>query len=239
MKLVENVHLDFERFLEYEHAEPVESRSFNLALELIKPGADVLDIGGASGILLSELLKRSSANFNAHLLEIDELYRTRIKDSRINFIKGSILNLDLSQQLFDIVLARQVLHHLIGSTFKQTKVNQIKALQNLWKCVKSEGYLIIEEEMNNNELASKIIFYGAKIAKLSGLKIKSLELGRLIVCFMSQKELIRSTQALESAKIYDQQFDEWHFDGLMKATNLMNKVGLLFLAIQKTRPVLT
>jgi hypothetical protein len=131
------------------------------------------------------------------------------------------------------------LHHLIGSTFKQTKVNQIKALQNLWKCVKSEGYLIIEEEMNNNELASKIIFYGSKIAKLSGLKIKSLELGRLIVCFMSQKELIRSTQALESAKIYDQQFDEWHFDGLMKATNLMNKVGLLFLAIQKTRPVLT
>ena len=67
MKFVENAHLDLERFVEYEHAEPLESRSLKLALELITPGANVLDIGGASGILLSELLKRSSANFNAHL----------------------------------------------------------------------------------------------------------------------------------------------------------------------------
>jgi 2-polyprenyl-3-methyl-5-hydroxy-6-metoxy-1,4-benzoquinol methylase len=234
---VENAHLDLERFVEYEHAEPLESRSLKLALELITPGANVLDIGGASGILLSELLRRSSAKFNAHLLEIDDFYKTRIKDTRINFIKGSILNIDQSQ-LFDVVTTRQMLHHLIGSSFKRTKANQIKALQNLWKLVKPEGYLIIEEEVNNNEIASKIIFYGSKIAKLSGLKIKSLELGRLIVCFMSQKELIKSTQALEGAKIHDQQFDQWHFDGLMKATNLMNKVGLLFLAIQKIRPVL-
>lgn len=238
MKLPGNDHLDLERFLEYEHAEPLESRSLNLALQFIKPGAEVLDIGGASGILLSELLKRSPANFKAHLFEIDDFYKKRIQDSRINFIKGSILNVDETQQ-YDIVLARQVLHHLIGPSFRQTKANQIKALQNLWKHVKPEGYLIIEEEVNNNDLASKIIFYGSKIAKLSGLKIKSLELGRVIVCFMGRKELSGAIQVLENAEICDQQFDEWRFNGLMKATNLMNDVGLLFLAIQKIKPVLT
>jgi 2-polyprenyl-3-methyl-5-hydroxy-6-metoxy-1,4-benzoquinol methylase len=238
MKLAENAHLDLERFLEYEHAEPIESRSLKLALELIQPGADVLDIGGASGILLSELLKRSSADFNAHLLEIDDFYKQRIKDSRIIFIKGSILNIDQTKH-FDIVLARQMLHHLIGSRFKQTKENQTRALENLWKLVKPEGYLIIEEEVNNNELASKIIFYGSKFAKNLRLKIKSLEVGRVIVCFMAQQELIKAIQALKGAKVCDQQFDEWRFDGLMKATNLMNNVGLLFLAIQKAQPVLT
>jgi len=238
MKFVENAHLDLERFLEYEHAEPIESRSLKLALELIKPGADVLDIGGASGMLLSELLKRSSANFKAHLFEIDDFYKTRIKDSRINFIKGSILNIDETNH-FDIVLARQMLHHLIGSGFNQTKINQIKALENLWKLVKPEGHLIIEEEVNNNELASKIIFYGSKFAKILRLKIKSLEIGRVIVCFMAQQELMKTIQTLKGAKICDLQFDQWRFDGLMKATNLMNKVGLLFLAIQKAQPVVT
>ena len=238
MKLLENDPLDLDRFLEYEHAEPIESRSLNCALQLIKSGNDVLDIGGASGILLSELLKRSPANFNAHLLEIDDFYKNRIKDARIHFIKGSILNTDQTKH-FDVVMARQVLHHLIGSNFRQTKANQIQALQNLWKLVKPEGYLIIEEEMNNNKLASKIIFYGSKIAKLSGMKIKSLELGRLIVRFMAQEELLEIIHDMENAKICDQKFDEWHFDGLMKATNLMNNVGLLFLAIQKTSPVLT
>jgi 2-polyprenyl-3-methyl-5-hydroxy-6-metoxy-1,4-benzoquinol methylase len=238
MKLVEHAHLDLERFLEYEHAEPIESRSLKLALELIKPDVDVLDIGGASGILLSELLKRSPLKFHAHLLEINDFYKSRIKDSRINFIKGSILNIDQTKH-FDVVLARQMLHHLIGSGFKQTKVNQIKALQNLWKLVKPEGYLIIEEAVNNNEVASKLIFYGSKFAKIVRLKIKSLEIGRVIVRYMAQQELINTIITLENAIICNQQFDEWHFDGLMKATNLMNNVGLLFLAIQKTQRVLT
>jgi 2-polyprenyl-3-methyl-5-hydroxy-6-metoxy-1,4-benzoquinol methylase len=233
MKLLQNAHLDFERFVEYEHAEPIESRSLNLALQLMKPGADVLDTGGATGILLSELLKRSATNFNAHLLEIDDFYKNRIQDPRINFVKGSILSID-GTEAFDIVLARQVLHHLIGSGFKQTEINQIKALRNLWKLVKPEGYLIIEEEVNNNALASKIIFYGSRFAKTLRLKIKSLEVGRVIVRFMSQKELIGSVQSLENGKIYDQQFDQWRFEGLMKATNLMNDVGLQFLALQKT-----
>jgi SAM-dependent methyltransferase len=238
MKLAENAHLDLERLLEYEHAEPVESRSLKFALQLIKPGADVLDIGGASGILLSELLKRSSVNFNPHLLEVDDFYKERIKDNRIKFIKGSILNIDQTKQ-FDIVLARQMLHHLIGSSFSQTKANQIKALKNLWRLVKADGYLIIEEEVNNNSIASKIIYYGSKFAKLAGLKIKSLELGRLIVCFMAERELIGTIQLMDQAKIVDQQFDQWHFEGIMKATNLMNQVGVLFLAIHKAKPVLT
>lgn len=238
MKLLENDHLDLERFLEYEHAGPIESRSLNFVLQFIKPGDDVLDVGGASGIFLSELLKRSPVNFNAHLFEIDEFYKKRIKDSQIHFIKGSILNTDQTK-MFDIVLARQVLHHLIGSSFRQTKLNQIKALQNLWKLVKPEGYLIVEEVVNNNKLASKIIFHGSKIAKLSGLKVKSLELGRVIVCFMAQDQLIEIIQSLENANICGQQFDEWNFDGLMKATNLMNNVGVMFLAIQKASPVLT
>lgn len=233
MKLRENAHLDLERFLEYEHAEPIESRSLKLALQLITPQAHVLDIGGASGIMLSELLRRSATNFNAHLLEIDDFYKNRIQDSRINFIKGSILRIDRTEE-FDIVLARQVLHHLIGSGLKQTKKNQIKALQNLWKLVKPEGYLIIEEEVNNNRLSAQIIFYGSKLAKILRWKIKSLEIGRVIVCFMAQKELIELVQALGNANIRDQQFDEWRFEGLMKATNLMNNVGLLFLAIQKS-----
>lgn len=233
MKLAENAHLDLERFLEYEHAVPIESRSLMMTLQLLKSGDDVLDIGGASGILLSELLKRSAVDFRAHLLEIDEFYKGRIQDSRINFIKGSILGTNIPKT-FDIVLARQMLHHLIGTGFKQTKMNQIRALQNLWKLVKPQGYLIIEEVVNNNSFAAKIIFYGSKIAKTLHLKIKSLEVGRMIVCFMSTKELLTAVEALEKAMIWDQQFDEWHFEGLMKATNLMNNVGLLFMAIQKT-----
>lgn len=228
----EHNHLDLERFLDYEDAMVEESRSLKTALTLIKPGSSVLDIGGASGMLLSELLKRSKVDFDANLLEVDHFYKDRIKDKRINFVEGSILGKDAAET-YDIVMARQILHHLIGGNFEQTRRNQTKAIQNLWKLVKPQGHLIIEEEINNNKLAGRVIFYGSKLAKWMGLRIKSLELGRVVVRFMGEKEIMQEIQGLQKATIKHQEFDKWRFDGLMKATNLMNHVGSLFVVIQK------
>ncbi|MCI0416655.1 class I SAM-dependent methyltransferase [bacterium] len=231
-KQTQHDHLDLERFLDYEDAMVVESRSLTMALTLIKPGSSVLDIGGASGMLLSELLKRSKVDFQANLFEVDNFYKDRIKDKRINFVKGSILGKD-GAETYDIVLARQILHHLIGGNFERTRRNQTKAIQNLWKLVKPQGHLILEEETNNNKFAGRVIFYGSKLAKLMGLKIKSLEVGRVVVRFMAEKEIMQEIQGLQKSTIKHQYFDKWAFTGLMKATNLMNHVGVLFLAVQK------
>ena len=82
--------LNSQLFLKYEKAKNNERR-LNAVLKLInKQNIKICDVGGASGIFLNELLKKSKYKIHVFNLEIDQDYQNKQKNKKINFINKSI-----------------------------------------------------------------------------------------------------------------------------------------------------
>lgn len=78
-------------------------------------------------------------------IEFIEGYRKHQVSSKINFICASILNSNLKDKTFDCLIIRDVLHHVIGQSFRESKENQKTALKELWRLLRPGGAIFIEE----------------------------------------------------------------------------------------------
>jgi ubiquinone/menaquinone biosynthesis C-methylase UbiE len=111
------------------------------------PDSNVLEIGGGSGALLDLITAASSVTslYNCEL--VPEPYKIQVNPN-INLIGSTALNLPFRDRTFDYCIAKNVLHHLVGATRKKSKENAAKAVEELVRVTKHEGFVILLEQYN-------------------------------------------------------------------------------------------
>jgi len=113
----------------------------------------ICEFGGGGGNLLYEIGKKLGQEVDLYNAELVEEYRSLQIEPSIHFVHTSILNSQFENDYFDVVIIRNVLHHLIGRSFKQTRINQRYAVEELFRVVKPGGLVLIEEETNQSLFA--------------------------------------------------------------------------------------
>lgn len=216
------------RFMDYEQ-EIKESRLVELALDRItRDGMDVCDIGGASGVFLGELLKRSEHSFNPTLMEVVDDYKPYVVDDRINFRVASVLENDIPDNSFDMITFRHIVHHLIADNMSETLENQRKAFQQIFRMVRPGGYVIFQEQVHYVKLFSRIVYYMSLLANKMSLKSRFFDAGTVVVAFPTPKEIetfINDCKAMHSLQVEEYLNEPRNMPLRWKLTLLMKNVG--------------
>lgn len=181
--------LDPERFLAYEQSIR-SSRLVPRVLRLLdRPGLEVCDVGGASGVFLDELARRSSHPFTGTVIEVRDEYRDRLVNPDLRFVCASILDGSIPGASFDLVTARHLFHHLVAGTVEQTLELQERTLRELVRIVRPGGHVVFEEEVNRHRPFSRAIYYLSRFANRHRIRIRYFETGRVVVSFMTPREM--------------------------------------------------
>jgi 2-polyprenyl-3-methyl-5-hydroxy-6-metoxy-1,4-benzoquinol methylase len=166
-------------------------------------GAKILEVGGGSGYLLKLIGDRKSFNlFNVEI--VPEVYKLQA-DPSINLIGGDALKLPFRNGSFDCVIIKSVLHHLVGKTRKESKLNAYLCIRELKRVTK--GFIVISELYNEDRFASFLLFYITKfLSRLNiGLPFMGYDKG-VIVSMLTPTEIFKflkeeNTEFLFSKKI--------------------------------------
>jgi SAM-dependent methyltransferase len=125
-----------------------------------------------------------------HNAELVESYRERQVNKRIVFVNASILNSGFEDGRFDIIALRHVIHHLVGNDLAQTRRNQEAAIRELFRILRPGGLLLIEEQVNNSELACRLVFFLSNLASKLKLRVPFFEVTpNTIVGFLTRRRL--------------------------------------------------
>ena len=220
--------LDTKRFMEYEESVK-DSKIIDYTLSLInKKNMKILDVGGASGVFLNEIMVKSRYPIKAFNLEISDYYKDRLVNKNIKFIRSSIIDNKIKDNTFDIVVFRHILHHLVSDSIKNTLNNQEKALYEMFRIVKKGGHVVFEEEVNEIQFFSKIIYLLSKIANKLKIRLKYFETGKVVVLFNSSEGIKKIIDALHKKvdiSILKKDYIPWNLKLKWKLTLLMSKVG--------------
>lgn len=150
----------------------------------------ICEFGGGNGQLLAETQK-VFPRVSLTNVEIVKNYKRFLVSPKIKFVVGSILKPDFPDKTFDVVIIRDVLHHLVGRTYQETLLNQKLALTNLKRLTKKGGAIFVEELTNESEIATRAIYWLTKLNTKIGIHIPSLFVSRhVIVAFFTSARLL-------------------------------------------------
>ena len=213
----------------------LESRIINAVTTRVnKPNLSICDVGGANGIISNAIILKSPFKIRANVLDVFTKYKDQLVNNGIHFIRGSIIKNKFKDNSFDFVIFRDVMHHIIVGGTKETQKNQVKAFEEMIRITKKGGFIIFEEEINNSTLSSRILFYLSKIANRINVQVANINIGKVVVSFMSKKEIEEILDKYPNEiKVLKRQFIRWNFSFLWKSTMLMNKFYRAFYVIQK------
>ena len=162
-------------------------------LEIAFNGAErVLDVGCGSGYLLASIKKRypKTKLFGIDLTEklINEAKKRQ--NSEINFQTGDVLSLPFENNSFDILIFKDLLHHIVRDTQDESKKAAFQALKEMERVAKKGAYLMFYEEVMGSEFTSKLIFKITKICLKLNISIPFLYVHKyVIVSFLTENEL--------------------------------------------------
>lgn len=151
---------------------------------------EICEFGGGAGQLLGEL-RKSYPYYHYTNVEIVIDYKQFLVSKEITYIQASVLNSKFPDNSFDIIIMRDVLHHLIGRSFKETRENQTQALLELKRLVKKGGVIFVEELLNESDLASKIVYYLSRVNNKIGVHIPLFFISKnVIVAFLTSHKML-------------------------------------------------
>ncbi|MFZ0010302.1 MAG: class I SAM-dependent methyltransferase [Halobacteriota archaeon] len=169
------------------HAEDKDIISF--VNETCNSDSKVLEIGGGSGALLDLIESNSSVTKLYNCDFVPETYQFQANPN-INLIGCTALNLPFQDQTFDYCIAKNLLHHLVGSTQNESKLNAAKAVEELIRVVKNEGFVIILEQYNKCNLCTTLLFHATLLFSHMGISSKFFGMGKnVIVSFLTPGEI--------------------------------------------------
>lgn len=151
---------------------------------------EICEFGGGNGQLLNQI-QRVYPHTTLTNVEIIDDYKRLLVSKRVRFVLGSILDPHFSNKAFDVIIIRDVLHHLVGGSYRETLHNQKVALMQLKRLVRPGGVIFIEELTNESELATRIIYYLSLLNTRIGVHIPALFVSKnVIVSFLTSNKLV-------------------------------------------------
>ena len=149
----------------------------------------VCEFGGADGILLRSLRERLGEDVELTNAELVEAYGPRQASPSIRFVRTSILQPDFPDATFDVVVARHVLHHLIGDTLAATRANQARAFAELARVTRPGGLVLIEEHLNPSGFACGLFYHLSRMATHLRMRLPWFEVTPYtVVAFLTPRE---------------------------------------------------
>jgi len=194
---------------------------------------EICEFGGGNGQLLAQIQK-IYPNSSLTNVEIIEDYKRYLVSKKIKFVLDSILDSNFPDKSFDVVIVRDVLHHLIGRSYKETINNQEHALKELKRLVRPNGVIFIEEFINESRVATRAIYYLSWLNTKIGVHLPSTFISKsVIVSFLTSKKLLNMCKSIFGGKnITKEELQikvQWYF----KALHLFGEIKKMILIIQK------
>ncbi|RLC69510.1 MAG: hypothetical protein DRI81_20375 [Chloroflexi bacterium] len=157
-----------------------------------KRGSDlgrVLEVGGGTGYLLDLLAEEAGVAqfYNCEL--VYQAYRKQVNPSTV-LVGGNALSLPFAESKFDYVIAKNLLHHLVGKTRKESKGFAQKAAIELRRVVKSGGHIIILEQYHQYRPCADSLFYLTLLLSMGSFQLEVLGIRpKVIVSFLTPIEI--------------------------------------------------
>jgi len=148
----------------------------------------ILEVGGGSGYMLNLIATETGIKdlFNCEI--VPEVYK--IQRGMINLVGGDALNLPFKTSSFNYVIIKNLLHHLVGKTRRQSKENARKAIKEFLRILRNKGYIVILEQYNKYVIFSFLIFYITLLLSRKSLSFEPLGLHRnVVVSFLNPSEI--------------------------------------------------
>lgn len=162
----------------------IKKKKFNKKLE-------ICEFGGGAGQLLNEI-RKSYSNVDLTNVEIIDEYKRFMVSKKIKYVVSSVLNSKFSNNSFDIILMRDVLHHLVGKNLKETTENQKHALKELKRLIRPGGAIFIEELTDSSEAVCSLLYFLTKLNSKIGLRILSFYVNpNAIIYFFTPNRLLK------------------------------------------------
>ncbi len=193
------------------------------------------EFGGGGGDLLRAINNLTKRTLTLHNIELVGAYKNHQADKSIKFVKQSLLDSDIADNTYDIVIVRNVIHHLINPWHFQTRMNQSHAIHELVRVTKPGGYILIDEQVNNSKIACMLYFYLSWIATKMKLNIPAFQITEsTIVGYLQRQELQAIASTVVPRKFWEANtFFRWEPQLHWKLTGLMNDTGSAFIAMKK------
>jgi ubiquinone/menaquinone biosynthesis C-methylase UbiE len=117
-----------------------------------------------------------------------DTYIEQVNDN-ICLMGGDALHIPFKACSFEWVAIKNLLHHLVGRTRRESKAFARHAVEELTRVTKDGGFILILDEYNMHRLFSSIIFYLTLFFSVFSISIKSFGGGKnVIVSFLTPDE---------------------------------------------------
>ncbi len=167
----------------------IEQKIFPLLKQFFKKGDNILDLGCGTGILLPYLEKLVGKKGKVYALDFSQKMLNKAKEKfadRFVYVKANAHNMPFENEKFDGVVCFNTFPHF---------VNKLKALKEVYRVLKKDGYFIIAHSKNREEINSHH-------KKLEGLVAKDFIPTDKELVLLSKKAKFSEINFIENNKIY-------------------------------------
>ena len=183
--------------------------------------------GGGSGAFLDLVIENTGINRAYNVELVYEAYRKQVNGC-ICLMGGNALNLPFKDCSFDWVVVKNLLHHLVGRTRRESKAFAKRAVEELTRVTKVGGYIIILDQYNRHRLFSSVIFYLTLFFSVFGISFKSFGWGKnIIVSFLTPDETMNFLTGAGDVEIVLNIENRLDVSRKLKYTLLMSDIGRL------------
>lgn len=194
----------------------------------------ILEVGGGSGAFLDQVIENTVIKDAYNIELVYKTYKSQ-GNELISLIGGNALNLPFEDYSFDWVVTKNLLHHLVGKTRKESKQFAKRAVEELIRVTKEEGYIIILDQYNRHKSFSSIIFYLTLFFSIFSISLESFGLGEnVIVSFLHPDETMHLLMENGNIELIFNKENKIDVSKKLKYSLLMADIGRL-LVIGKVR----
>lgn len=152
----------------------------------------IVEIGGGSGYLLKQL-EGLLSHYSLDLINLElsfGIYSRQMADST-QLIGGDVKNSPFKDNTFNFIVLKNVLHHLVGESRKESKELVVSCIDELFRIVVDQGYVIILEQYNGVRFFSSVLFYITLLFARFGLTARYFGLNKdIVVSFLTPEEIM-------------------------------------------------
>ena len=187
----------------------------------------ILEVRGGSGAFLDLVLENTSIKETYNVELVFETYKKQVNEN-ICLIGGNALDLPFKDCSFERVVIKNLLHHLVGRTRRESKAFTKRAVEELIRVTKDGGYIIILDQYNRHRFFSSVIFYLTLFFSVFGINFKSFGWGKnVIVSFLTPDEIKNLLTGAGNVEIVLSMENRLDVSRKWKYTLLMSDIGRL------------